>query len=303
VKPASLQTAYEQYLVAERNLAPNSVETYLRETRFFFQFLESSKIVIEDVTPRTILDYFSMRSDTAELTARSAAKAQSALRGLFRFFVREGVLGNNPVLMLKMPKTRRPVPDVFSIEEIERILGRADLGTYEGLRDRCLFEFVYSCGLRVSEVSALTLDRVHLREGILRIKGKGSKERLVPIGGEAEKWVRKYLEDARPFLAVRRKKELSLTGALFLNRFGGPLGRKGIWKRFKELLHKAGGRGKVHGLRHSFATHLLRGGAGLRAVQELLGHADISTTQIYTHVEQDVLEKSHREFHPRGKKG
>lgn len=303
MEPAALQTAYEQYLVAERNLAPLSVETYLREIRFFLQFLESGKTSIEDVVPRTILDYFSARGEGPELTARSAAKAHSALRGLFRFLIREGVLEKNPAAMLKMPKTRRPIPDVFTLEEIELILGSTDLNTPEGLRDRCLFETVYSSGLRISEVSDLTLDRVHLREGILRIKGKGSKERLVPVGGESEKWLRKYLEEARPLLALRRRRELSPTGALFLNRLGGPLGRKGIWKRFKELLRKTGTHGKVHGLRHSFATHLLRGGAGLRAVQELLGHADISTTQIYTHVEQEVLEKSHREFHPRGKKG
>jgi integrase/recombinase XerD len=199
-----------------------------------------------------------------------------------------------------MPKILRSIPEVFSEKAVNDILDAVDIATPGGLRDRCLFEVIYSSGLRISEAAGLTLDRVHLKEGILRVSGKGRKERLVPLGAEAETWIRRYLDEGRPRLALRRKSRTSVAGEVFLNYRGNPLGRKGIWKRFKEVLLKANAHGKVHGLRHSFATHLLAGGANLRAVQELLGHADISTTQIYTHVDQEALRTAHRDYHPRG---
>jgi integrase/recombinase XerD len=158
-----------------------------------------------------------------------------------------------------------------------------------------LFECIYSCGLRVSEAVGLTVDRVSLAEGLLRVMGKGSRERMVPLGGRAIAAIRGYLLDARPALAGRRQVD-----ALFLSRAGRKLSRKTVWKSFKHLALRAGLEAKVHTLRHSFATHLLQGGADLRSVQELLGHADIATTQIYTHVSQEVLRKTHQEFHPRG---
>lgn len=291
---------YEEYLVAERNLASLSVETYLREIRFFFDFLRERAVDVSDADSRTVSAYLEARKDGDSITARSSAKAQSALRGLFRFLVREGVCATNPAACLRLPKAVRSIPEVFSVEDIESILDGIDLRTPGGLRDRCLFELIYSAGLRISEAASLTLDRVHLREAVIRVEGKGRKERFVPLGGEAESWVRRYLCEARPILLGRRGAERGLTGALFLNHRGNPLGRKGIWKRFRGILEGVNAHGKVHGLRHSFATHLLRGGANLRAVQELLGHADISTTQIYTHVDQEILERSHRDYHPRG---
>jgi integrase/recombinase XerD len=199
-----------------------------------------------------------------------------------------------------MPKILRPIPEVFSEKDINRILDAVSVSTPGGLRDRCLFEVIYSSGLRISEAAGLTLDRVHLKEGILRVEGKGRKERLVPTGGEADMWMRRYLAEGRPLLAAKRPSRLKPAAEVFLNYRGNPLGRKGIWKRFKEILLRANAQGKVHGLRHSFATHLLKGGANLRAVQALLGHADISTTQIYTHVDQEALETAHRSYHPRG---
>jgi integrase/recombinase XerD len=300
VEIAGYLKSYEQYLVAERNLAPLSVETYLRELGFFLNFLRDRNMELEKVDASCVSAYLELRYEEKKISARSSAKAQSALRGFFRFLVREGKCLSTPMTGLKMPKCLRAIPEVFSEKEIDDILKAVDLETPGGLRDRCLFEVIYSSGLRISEAAGLTLDRIHLREGILRVAGKGRKERLVPVGGEAAFWIRRYLDEGRPLLAARRGSRLRPNGAVFLNYRGNPLGRKGMWKRFKEILVGAKTYGKVHGLRHSFATHLLRHGANLRAVQELLGHADISTTQIYTHVDQEILEKSHRNFHPRG---
>jgi len=295
-----LAADFEKHLLVERNLAAPSVETYLREIRFFLGFLDREGVPAAQADPALLARYLQNRRDEDGLSARSSAKAQSALRGFYRFLVRDGLCPANPAERLRLPRPSRRIPEVFSVEEIDGILAAADLDKPEGLRDRCLFEVIYSCGLRVSEAAGLTLDRVHRREGVLRVLGKGSKERLVPIGGEADLWMGRYLQEGRPLLEARRKPPKGPTGAFFLNRRGDPLGRKGIWKRFQGLLSGHRGGGKVHGLRHSFATHLLRGGANLRAVQELLGHADISTTQIYTRVDQDTLRKSHREYHPRG---
>lgn len=296
----SCLAAYEEYLVAEKNLAPLSVETYLRELGLYLDFLKTRGLSPEKVDARLVSAYLETRRDKGGISARSSAKAQSALRGFYRFLVREGRCAGNPAAGLKMPKILRPIPEVFSEKDIDDILDAVDISTPGGLRDRCLFEVIYSSGLRISEAAGLALDRVHLKEGILRVAGKGRKERLVPLGGEAEAWIRRYLAEARPILAAKRSSRLKPAGEVFLNYLGNPLGRKGIWKRFKEILLKANARGKVHGLRHSFATHLLKGGANLRAVQALLGHADISTTQIYTHVHQEALETAHRNYHPRG---
>jgi integrase/recombinase XerD len=193
------------------------------------------------------------------------------------------------------------------VEDIEKLLGAAAGDTLLGIRDRALFELIYSCGLRVSEAVGLTVERVSLREAALRVMGKGSRERIVPLGRRARDELERYLAEVRPVLVGRRHVD-----ALFLGRGGRRLSRKTVWKTFKTLAAKAGivpvpGRGsspsvKVHTLRHSFATHLLQGGADLRSVQELLGHADIATTQIYTHVSQEALKRTHREFHPRGGK-
>jgi integrase/recombinase XerD len=195
-----------------------------------------------------------------------------------------------------MPKAESAIPSVFSLDEVELFLSSIDIGDPLGLRDRALFELIYSCGLRVSEAIALDLGSVYSKESLVRVTGKGNKERLVPIGETAIFWLKKYLSDSRPSLVADIKKGMWV----FLSRRGKCLGRKGVWKRFKEICMKAGIEGKVHTLRHSFATHLLSGGADLRSVQELLGHADISTTQVYTHVDEPVLHKAHKKYHPRG---
>jgi integrase/recombinase XerD len=229
------------------------------------------------------------------ISQKTTAKAVSALRAFFAFLHRERMIPNNPSVHLELPRGSRRIPEVYTLDQVEAILAAIDTATPAGIRDRFLFELIYSCGLRVSEAVSLTLDRIFPREEILRVVGKGSKERLVPMGEQALLWMRRYLAEGRPALVKDNKER-----ALFINRSGKRLSRKGMWKRFKQVLAVAGVEGKIHGLRHSFATHLLQGGADLRAVQTLLGHADIGTTQIYTHVDERQLHRQHRRFHPRG---
>lgn len=293
--------AFLDYLRVEKNLSPATVDTYKRELENFYQFLSEKGVTVEAVDPPLISQYLVKRKEDARITERTTCRILSTLRGLFRFLVREGSIVRNPLNTLKTPKVPQRIPEVFSLPQVDRILQCIDPKTPEGIRDRSLFEVIYSCGLRVSEASNLTLESLYLREGVVKVTGKGGKDRIVPVGGEAEYWLKEYLSQGRPVLLSRKGGKS--TSHVFLNRFGRPLGRKGIWKRFKYYVRQAGLEGKVHELRHSFATHLLQGGANLRAVQELLGHADISTTQIYTHVEQDLLEKAHATYHPRSEGG
>ncbi len=214
---------------------------------------------------------------------------------------RSGLSLGNPAAALERPRATRRIPRVFSVEEVERFLAAIDVDTPPGVRDRALFELIYACGLRVSEAVALDIGSVRLDDGSVRVLGKGARERIVPLGDVAAAWLARYLHGARGKLRrTRTSAGVGAENALFLNQRGGRLSRKGIWKRFNELMTRAGLTGKVHTLRHSFATHLLGGGADLRSVQELLGHADITTTQIYTHVDRDDLKQQHRRYHPHG---
>ena len=184
------------------------------------------------------------------------------------------------------------------MEEVKGFLSSIDLTTSFGVRDRAIFELIYSSGLRVSEVVALNISQLFLSESCIKVIGKGSRERIIPVGDPAIKWLNQYLSEVRTLLLSN--KSIYTDEALFLNRFGQRMSRKGIWKRFRDIASKSGVQGKIHTLRHSFATHLLAGGADLRSVQELLGHADIKTTQIYTHVDPKNLKSHHSRFHPRG---
>ena len=286
--------AFLAYLAAERRLSPATVSTYATEVRSFLSFLESTGATAADASVTQVSDWISQRQ-VADTDARTLAKASSAIRSFFRFLVLEGRMEANPARLLDPPRLSMKIPKQLDAEEIERLLESCDATQVLGMRDRALFELIYSCGLRVSEAVQLTVDRVSLAEGAVRVLGKGSRERMVPVGDRARRELQRYLAESRPVLAGRRP-----ASALFLGRTGRKLSRKTVWKTFKGLAQKAGLEGKVHTLRHSFATHLLEGGADLRSVQELLGHADISTTQIYTHVSQDMLKSIHQEFHPRG---
>ncbi len=287
--------AYTDHLALQRGLSANTVRTYGLEARLLLRYCRDNELQPADIDRSTLVEYLVHRQ-LSGASGRTAAKALSGLRSFCRYLVQQGLLGENPCEHLDSPRLPRRIPQVFSREQVDALLGHVDLSTPSGLRDRCLFELIYSCGLRVSEAAALTLDRLYTREGLLRVSGKGGKERVVPVGEVAARWLERYLQEARPVLMGRRRER-----ALFLNRLGRPLSRKGVWKRFKELVLRAGLQtGKVHTLRHSFATHLLQGGADLRAVQTLLGHSDIATTQIYTHVEERELQRHHRRYHPRG---
>ena len=288
---------FQDYLVVELRLARRSVETYVRECTFFLEYLQEQKVDPVHIDSTGIIDYLIHRqTDRGALDQRTIAKVVSSLRSFFQYLVVTKERKTNPALLVEMPKMEHRIPGVLRVEEVELLLQNIDTGTPNGLRDRALFELIYSCGLRISEAVELGLRNLFLEEGIVRVRGKGNKERLVPVGGEAIKWLELYLEHGRPALVRNGVR----TERLFLNHLGNGLSRKGMWKRFREITGRSGIDAKVHTLRHSFATHLLEGGADLRAVQELLGHSDISTTQIYTHIDKEDLQTYHRDFHPRG---
>jgi integrase/recombinase XerD len=208
--------------------------------------------------------------------------------------ISERLREDNPAALLESPRRSAHLPAVHSREAVDEMLNTVDIGTPNGVRDRALFEFIYSSGLRVSEAVALNLGDIFFSEGIARVLGKGNKERLVVFGAEAESWLKKYVEEARPILAGPRR-----SSGLFISRTGKRLSRKGIWKNYAGITAQIGMSSRIHSLRHSFATELLSGGADLRSVQELLGHADLSTTQIYTHVDNSMLKDSHKRYLPK----
>ena len=222
------------------------------------------------------------------------ARVISSVHSFFKFLRLEGIREDDPSELIETPKQERKLPDVLAPEEVDRFLGSIDESTPNGLRDRALFELIYSCGLRVTEAATLSFDCLFLEEKVVRVLGKRRKERIIPFGDEAAVVLKRYLSEARPLLAKESRSD-----RIFLNRAGKGISRKGIWKRFDLIRQTAGVEAKVHTFRHSFATHLLAGGADLRTVQELLGHTDISTTQIYTHIEPEALAEYHGDYFPR----
>jgi len=294
MRPSSTLRRYEDYLRVELRLAPMSVDTYVREVRSYLTFLEEEGISEATCTAEDIIRYITVRR--SNLNVRTISKTMSGIRSLHTFLIVEGERADNPAELVERPRPPRKIPEVLSIADVDLFLAAIDHSKAYGLRDRALFELIYSCGLRVSEAADLTPRNISIRERLVRVNGKGGKERLVPIGEAAVFWLSEYLKKGRPFLLKADR----VTDRLFIGRHGLGLSRKGIWKRFKEIAIKAGLDAKVHTLRHSFATHLLQGGADLRTVQELLGHADISTTQVYTHLDKDDLQKYHHAYHPRG---
>jgi integrase/recombinase XerD len=268
-----------------------SVETYVAEIRRFVDHAGSGAVAADSAVLTHYLDERAVRDG---ISPRSAAKAIAALRSFFRFVIDEGLRNDNPASLLEAPRREARLPETLPGEAVDTLLALIKTDTPAGLRDRALFELVYSSGLRVSEAVGLDIDDCFFDEAVVRVTGKGGKERFVPFGSAAETALRAYLKDARPsFLKTGRK-----TSALFLNRFGSRLGRKGIWKNYSALAAQNGVSSRLHSLRHSFATELLAGGADLRSVQELLGHADIATTQIYTHVAVSRLEEEHKKYMP-----
>lgn len=292
-------------------LSKNTKETYLYALNNFLNWLTlrsefvaaSLKSRLESLSPQTITDYCIAKYDEG-LDGRTIAKYISALRSFFKMLTQSGERADNPVLLVSLPKPNLKLPKVITLDEIEKIFSAINLSDPHGLRDRAFFELVYSCGLRVSEACCMNLGDIFSDEGLVIVKGKGDKVRYVPIGEVALEYLSKYISEGRPILLSRAKKKSSIineTNALFLNCDGERICRKGIWRRFNALCKITGVDAKIHTLRHSFATHLLAGGADLRALQAMLGHSDICTTQIYTHVDVSRLRGEHEKFHPRDK--
>jgi integrase/recombinase XerD len=232
------------------------------------------------------------------LSSRSSARYYSSLKGFFGYLIASSYIEANPMEKISAPKVSKGLPNVLNINEIEAILAQPDTSKKLGLRDKALLETFYACGLRVSELINLKISDLFLSEEMIRVFGKGSKERFVPIGSSAINWITEYLKNSRPLLEKKAKSQ----HVLFLNSRGTKLSRMGVWKIVDSNANLAGIKKEVHPhtFRHSFATHLLEGGADLRAVQEMLGHVDISTTQIYTHIDRDYIKQVHKDYHPRG---
>ncbi len=288
---------YLNRLILERGLSPSTIESYDRDLRRYLAFLEDRHIEDMAAIAQTDIDAFLNQLLHCGLSSSSLARNISAVRGFHRFLLSEGLVGNDPSENIEAPRLKRRLPEVLEVAEVEALLEQPDTAKPLGLRDRAMLELLYACGLRVSELLSLREADIFFSQGFVRCFGKGSKERLVPVGRTAASWVQRYLEQSRPGLNKRAP-----TDILFLNARGAPLSRMGFWKILRDYARRAGIRKRVHPhiLRHSFATHLLEGGADLRSVQEMLGHADISTTQIYTHVDREYLKEVHRQFHPRG---
>jgi integrase/recombinase XerD len=287
---------YLDYLRDVRRMSPNTVESYARDLASLEVFAEKRSLAVEALD-RASLDAYLRQLRTSGLSPRSVARAAAAVRGYFKFLLLEKRIGVDPAEDLRMPRAWPALPKYLDLEDVDRLLAQPDIATPRGIRDKALIELLYATGLRVSELLSLRPGDVNLDGGYLTCIGKGDKQRLVPIGHAAADWVQRYLRDARPALLKTRK-----TPSLFVNaKGGGRLSRVGFWKILKEYGTKAGVSRTLspHVLRHSFATHLLDRGADLRAIQMMLGHADLSTTQIYTHVLEARLHAVYDKFHPR----
>jgi integrase/recombinase XerD len=284
------------YLVVERGLAKNTLESYSRDIQKFFAFMEKNEIEgLENVDNVTIMSFLLDLKEKG-LSSRTTGRNLSALRMLYRFLKREEILNADPTVNIESPKIRPHLPSVLNVSEVDSLLSQPDSDTVRGLRDKAMLELLYATGTRVSELVKLKLSSVNLEVGFLIAFGKGSKERIVPLGETAQMYLKDYIAGARPKLLKGR-----LSPFLFLNASGKNLTRQGFWKILRRYALKAGINKKLspHTLRHSFATHLLEHGADLRSVQIMLGHADITTTQIYTHITQERLKQIHKQYHPR----
>jgi integrase/recombinase XerD len=295
-QPAEQVDRYLNYLLVEKGLARSTLESYSRDLMRYLQFMEDSGILTVSETDTALILKYLIGLRNAGLGARSRARHLVTLRGFYRFLVQEKELAQDPVRQVDLPKTTMKLPDVLSTGEIQKLLNAPDGHKHTGIRDGAMLELLYAAGLRVSELIGLRVQDVNLEAGFVRVLGKGAKERIVPIGGYAIEKIRAYLQMARG----KMLKDIA-SPYLFVARAGKPITRQGFWKSLKKYARAAGLEKRVtpHSLRHSFASHLLEGGADLRTVQVMLGHVDIGTTQIYTHVARRRLKEIHEKYHPR----
>jgi integrase/recombinase XerD len=280
----------------EKGLSDNTRDAYRSDLGLFNGWLQEQGAQLLAVSREAILDHLAWRVDKA-YKPRSTARFLSGVRGFYRYLLREKLISVDPTLQVDMPQLGRPLPKSLSEVDVEALLGAPDLSEAIGQRDKAMLEVLYACGLRVTELISLTLEQVNLRQGVLRVMGKGSKERLVPMGEEAIVWIERYMRGARDELLAGRPSDV-----LFPSQRGEQMTRQTFWHRIKHQAMVAGISKSLspHTLRHAFATHLLNHGADLRVVQMLLGHSDLSTTQIYTHVARARLQEMHAKHHPRG---
>ena len=282
--------AFEDELLSVDRRSRLSVETYGFSAQAFLDWCDTKEIALEKVGLENLIAY-GIERKKAGIDGATIAKDIAALRAFGAFLVRKNIWKENYALLIEKPKLHRSLPRVLELEQVEAILDAIDTTKPLGVRDRCLFEIIYSSGLRISEASSLLMQNLQLKEQILWVQGKGDKERILPFGDEALYWFQKWIHEERPKILKQKQSPY-----VFINYAGGQLSRKGIWKKFQDLKAKTGLEAKVHTLRHSFATHLLQGGADLRTVQELLGHQDLATTQIYTHIDASELQKYHERY-------
>src|SRR5436190_18431917 len=288
---------FKSYLQLERSLSDNSVEAYLRDIEKLTQYLQESKRLKKpgELELKDLEKFLKWISELG-MTPSSQGKIISGIRSFYKYCLLENIVSKDPALLLEAPKLKRSLPDVLSFEEIESIISQIDLSKPEGGRNKAILETMYSCGLRVSELVTLRISQLYLDVGFIRVIGKGEKERLVPVGSSAIKYVNIYLKNIRLHIPVKHGNE----DIVFLNRRGSKLTRVMIFLIIKDLAKKAGIKKTIspHTFRHSFATHLVEGGANLRAVQEMLGHENITTTQIYTHLDRQFLRDTLHQHHP-----
>jgi integrase/recombinase XerD len=289
---------FKSFLQLEKSLSKNSVEAYLHDVDLLIRFLEFKKLNLspKDLELGHLQDFLKWINEMG-MSAHSQARIISGIKSFYKYLLLENILNHNPTELIEAPKLGRKLPDTLSLEEINKIIEAIDLSTPEGQRNKAILETLYSCGLRVSELVNLKISNLYFNDEFIKVVGKGDKERLVPIGSVAIKQINIYKNEIRSNLAVKKEHE----DVLFLNRRGSKLSRVMVFTIIKQLAFKIGLKKHIspHTFRHSFATHLIEGGADLRAVQEMLGHESITTTEIYTHLDRDYLRQAIIQFHPR----
>ncbi|NOY61929.1 MAG: site-specific tyrosine recombinase XerD [Gammaproteobacteria bacterium] len=280
----------------ENGLSDNTLSAYRHDLQALASWLQCSDLTLVAARRHELSEYLGARLQKGS-SSRSMARLLSSMRRFYQHLLREKTISEDPSARIESPKLGRPLPKALTEQEVEQLLAAADVGDPLGLRDRAMLELLYACGLRVSELISLTALQINLRQGVIRVTGKGNKERLVPMGEEAILWLQRYAAEARSELLHGR-----ISDALFVTRRGGAMTRQAFWHMVKRHARQAAINKTLspHTLRHSFATHLLNHGADLRALQMLLGHSDLSTTQIYTHVAKERLKEIHAQHHPRG---